>query len=332
MKHLQIIDQNRRASGGPFELIQGLRSEAAHRQRTLRGPVRCEGIGVHSGRPVTMTLRPGRANTGIIVVRMDVPPAARIIRVHWTQVEATQLATVVGNRYGLSASTVEHLMAAFRGCGVDNAVVELDGPEIPIMDGSSAPLVSLIQRAGLRTQAAVRRYLRVLKVVEVRQGDKLARLSPDDRPRFSVGIDFPSPVIGMQSYSVVLNDGVFERELAACRTFGFQSDLETLRAQGLAQGGSLDNAILVAGDRVANPGGLRFPDEFVRHKLLDSIGDLYLAGAPIIGSYTAFKPGHALNAALLEALFADDSAWCFATSDQIWQEEAESADPIRAFG
>jgi UDP-3-O-[3-hydroxymyristoyl] N-acetylglucosamine deacetylase len=235
---------------------------------------------------------------------------------------------VVGNGEGLSASTVEHLMAAFRGCGVDNAVVELDGPEVPIVDGSSAPLVQLIESVGLRLQPVARQYLRVLKAVEVRDGDKFARLSPDDLPRFSVAIDFSSPVIGRQSYSMVLREGAFQQQLAECRTFGFKDELQALRLQGLALGGSLDNAILVEGAQVVNHGGLRRPDEFVRHKMLDSIGDLYLAGAPIVGSYSAFKPGHAMNASLLGALFADADAWCMATSDEIWPEALYPLDPV----
>ncbi len=303
-----------------------------HRQQTLRTVVRLQGVGVHTGRPVTLTLKPTRPNTGVVFVRVDVPPGARIIRAHWTQVESTQLATVIGNENGLSASTVEHLMAAFRGCGVDNAVVELDGPEVPIADGSSAPLVALIEQAGLRAQSQARRYIRVLKPVEVRDGDKVARLTPADQALFSVAIDFPSQAIGAQHYSVDLQDGVFQRELAHCRTFGFSRDLEALRKQGLALGGSMDNAVLVDGDRVVNPEGLRCGDEFVRHKLLDSIGDLYLAGGPIIGAYSAYKPGHALNAVLLETLFSDANAWCWATSDEIWGAHADRSSLRRGHG
>lgn len=303
-----------------------------HRQKTVHSVVRLRGIGVHTGRPVNLTLKPARPNTGIVFVRADVPPGARIIRAHWSQVESTQLATVIGNQDGLSASTVEHLMAAFRGCGVDNAVVELDGPEVPIVDGSSAPLVSLIQRAGLRTQPQARRYVRVLKTVEVWDGDKHVRLAPADRALFEVRINFQSQAIGSQGYAVELQDGVFQRELAHCRTFGFRSELEALRQQGLALGGSLENAVLVDGDRVVNREGLRCADEFVRHKLLDSIGDLYLAGGPIVGAYSAFKPGHALNAMLLERLFSDVTAWSWGTSEDIWGTDMAWSGLQRAYG
>jgi UDP-3-O-[3-hydroxymyristoyl] N-acetylglucosamine deacetylase len=283
----------------------------------LSRPVRFAGIGLHTGQSITLTIRPRKADSGIVFVRRDVPGGASIIRAHWRQTRATQLATVLGNPYGLSVATVEHLLAALRGCGVDNAVIELDGPEVPIMDGSAAPMVELIEQAGLQTQTAARRYIRILQPVEVRDGDKFARLEPAANASFSVGIDFPSRAIGRQQYSLVLDEGVFQRELAVARTFGFLEQIAALRAQGLTRGGSLDNAIVIDGDRIMNPEGLRFADEFVRHKLLDSIGDLYLAGAPIIGHYQAFKPGHGLNAALLRALFAREQSWSLVTAPVI---------------
>jgi UDP-3-O-[3-hydroxymyristoyl] N-acetylglucosamine deacetylase len=283
-------------------------------QHTLRRPVRFAGIGLHTGRAISLTIRPRKAGAGIVFVRRDIPGVASIIHAHWRLTQATRLATVLGNQYGLSVATVEHLLAALRGCGVDNAVIELDGPEVPIMDGSAAPMVELIEQAGLQNQTVLRRFIRILHPVEVREGDKFARLEPSDEACFSIAIDFPSRAIGRQDYSLVLRDGVFQHQLAAARTFGFLDQIAALRACGLTRGGSLDNAIVIDGDRIINPEGLRFADEFVRHKLLDSIGDLYLAGAPIIGHYRAFKPGHGLNAALLRALFAGERSWTLETA------------------
>jgi UDP-3-O-[3-hydroxymyristoyl] N-acetylglucosamine deacetylase len=224
------------------------------------------------------------------------------------------LCTVLANEHGATVGTIEHLMAALSGCGIDNAVIELDGPEVPIMDGSAAPFVFLIECAGIAHQAAARRAIRVLRRVEVREGGRSVSLSPGTGSSFSFEIDFPSAAVAHQEGYIRLAQGSFEADLARARTFGFLSEVESLRARGLALGGSLDNAIVVDGDSVLNPGGLRFEDEFVRHKLLDSIGDLYLAGAPIIGHFHGHRSGHALNHRLLDALFADDAAWCFDTA------------------
>ncbi len=301
-------------------------------QRTLARSVRSIGLGLHTGKPVTLSLRPGRPDTGIVFVRTDAATGARLIRAHWRQVESTQLCTVVGNPDGLAVGTIEHLMAALRGSDVDNAMVELDGPEVPIMDGSAAPLVDLISRAGLVRQSAPRRFIEIRKLIEVREGDKFARLEPGPVAEFTVGIDFPSAAIGRQNYSIVLDRASFERELAPARTFGFIEQLAPLRDRGLTLGGSLNNAIVVDGDQILNADGLRFPDEFVRHKLLDSIGDLYLAGRAIIGHYKAYKPGHALNAALIERLFADTEAWSLVTSGDTASTGASSLEAMALAG
>ncbi len=292
------------------------------RQRTLRRAVSISGVGLHTGQNVTLTLRPGKPDAGVVFLRKDATAGTRIIRGNWRHVEYTQLATKLTNGEGLSALTVEHLMAALRACEVDNVVVELDSPEVPILDGSSKLLIALIDSAGQVAQAASRRFIRVLRPVEVREGDKWVRLEPGSGCTFDVEIDFPSAVIGRQRIALSLEGDSFRRELAAARTFGFMRDFDHLRQMGLVRGGSMDNAIVVDGDRVANPEGLRFPDEFVRHKLLDSIGDLYLAGAPILGHYRAFKPGHAMNAALVTQLLSAPDA-------HEWVSEAETVTTLR---
>lgn len=284
-----------------------------HVQTTLRRPVSIDGIGLHSATPVRLTLRPGRSGSGIVFVRRDAPSTARIIRADWRGVTSSRLATVLGNDRGFLAGTVEHLMAALRGCGVDNAVAEIDGPEVPIMDGSAAPFAAMVREAGVVGQRAARRVIRVLEPVRVRDGGKMAELLPYPVARFTVTVAFASRAIGRQRCDVTLDEGVFEREVAAARTFGFREQLDELRRQGLARGGSVANAVVVDGDHILNPEGLRFADEFARHKLLDSVGDLYLAGAPLLAHYQALRPGHALNVALLAALFANEDAWRYET-------------------
>nr|MDP9196608.1 UDP-3-O-acyl-N-acetylglucosamine deacetylase [Pseudomonadota bacterium] len=251
----------------------------------------------------------------ITFVRTDQPAATAVVPALWDRVTETRLCTVIANEHGVSVSTVEHLMAALRGCGIDNAVVEIDGPEVPIMDGSSAPFVFLIECAGIVDQDAPRRTIRILKEVTVRDGDKIATLSPAAESIFSCEISFESKVIGRQIGLVHLGEGRFRSDVSRARTFGFLHEVEYLRSIGLARGGSLDNAIVIDGDTILNEGQLRYPDEFVRHKILDSIGDLYLAGAPILGRFHAFRPGHALNSQLLRALFADRSAWTDDSAD-----------------
>jgi UDP-3-O-[3-hydroxymyristoyl] N-acetylglucosamine deacetylase len=220
-----------------------------------------------------------------------------------------RLCTVIANDAGVSVATIEHLMAALAALNIDNALVELDGPELPIMDGSALPFVQLLDRAGLRRQDAERRYIEVLDTVEIFDGDKLARLSPADRFEVAFEIDFPTALIGRQRIDLAVDEDSFRAELANCRTFGFAAEVEALRAAGLARGGSLDNAVVIDGDRLLNPEGLRRPDEFVRHKALDAVGDLYTLGAPLIGRFEGVKAGHALNNLVARALLEQPKAW-----------------------
>ncbi len=278
------------------------------RQRTLKNEVSCTGVSLHSGHDVTLTLKPAEANSGIVFNRTDIDVR---IPARWDYVVDTRMCTVLGNEDGVTVGTVEHLMAALAGCGIDNAEIELDGSEVPIMDGSSEPFVYLIECAGVIEQQAARRVIRVHKEVEVALGDSAVSLKPGDCLDLHVEIEFDSKAVQRQALSVGLMNGSFRKELSRARTFGFLHEVEQLRAAGLAKGGSLDNAIVVSGDDILNEGGLRFEDEFVRHKMLDAIGDLYLAGAPIIGRFNGARCGHAANNALLRALFADKSAWSY---------------------
>jgi len=285
-------------------------------QTTLHQAVNCAGIGLHSGRHIHLTLHPSDVNGGIVFVRGDAPPGQGIIPARWYQVVDTRLCTQIGNIHGFTVGTIEHLMAALNGAGVDNAVVELNGPEVPILDGSSAPWMALIESAGIMQQATERRLIQVLKPVMVREEDKWAMLKPATTRRFKVRIQFASPVIGMQSCALDLSPGSFAHAVSRARTFGFLEEVEHLRRLGLARGGSLANAVVIGDGQVLNPEGLRFSDEFVRHKTLDSVGDLYLAGAPILGSFHGYKPGHRLNHLLLHALLSQRDAWKFLEPDQ----------------
>jgi UDP-3-O-[3-hydroxymyristoyl] N-acetylglucosamine deacetylase len=277
-------------------------------QRTLKNSVSCTGVSLHGGHDVTLTLKPADAGHGIVFHRTDVDV---IVPARWDLVVDTRMCTVLGNADGVTVGTVEHLMAALAGCGIDNAILELDGAEVPIMDGSSEPFVRLIERAGVVEQSAPRRVIRVHKEVEVVTGDSAVSLKPGECLDLHVEIDFESKAVSRQALSVGLMNGSFRKELSRARTFGFLHEVEQLRAAGLAKGGSLENAIVVSGDRILNEDGLRFDDEFVRHKMLDAIGDLYLAGAPIIGQFSGARSGHAANNALLRALFADKDAWSY---------------------
>lgn len=280
-------------------------------QRTLQRATTCVGIGLHSGAAVTLTLRPAAPSTGIRFVRTDVAPGTGEIPAHWRAVADTRMCTVIANEHGVSVGTVEHLMAALAGCGVDNVIAELDGPEVPIMDGSSAPFCDVIADVGLIDQAQHRRVIRVLRTVEIEDHGRTAALAPAGHMALDVEIDFNDRVIARQAYSMGLVNGAFCKEVMSARTFGFLQEVEQLRAAGLARGGSLDNAIVVDDGKVLNDGGLRFDDEFVRHKVLDAIGDLYLAGAPIIGKFTGFKSGHEMHNKILAELFATPDAWTF---------------------
>jgi UDP-3-O-[3-hydroxymyristoyl] N-acetylglucosamine deacetylase len=279
-------------------------------QRTLRSAVECRGIGLHSGQPAAMTLRPAATDTGIVFRRLD---AGAEIRADWHNAKESALSTALSNGEGIEIGTIEHLMAALAGAAVDNAVVELDGPEVPIMDGSAAPFLQLIERVGVRVQDAARRAVKILKPVSVGLNGASAALVPEHGFSMSFEIDFDNPLIRRQDITVTFDRETFRSELAAARTFGLLDDWPRLKAAGLARGGSLDNAVVISGNRVLNDGGLRFADEFVRHKLLDAYGDLYLAGGPIIGQFRGVRSSHALNRQLLLALFADPEAWCRTT-------------------
>jgi len=292
------------------------------RQRTLKNSMSCTGVGLHGGDTVTMTLLPADANTGIHFRRADLDGDAAIIPARWDLVVDTRLCTVLGNESGVTIGTVEHVMAALAGCGIDNAVIEVDGPEVPIMDGSSEPFVFLIECAGVVEQDAPRRVIRIHKEIQIAEGEVEVSLTPGDCLDLNVRIDFDSKAVARQELSVGLMNGSFRKELASARTFGFLHEVEQLRAAGLAKGGSLENAIVVSGDEILNEEGLRYDDEFVRHKMLDAVGDLYLAGAPIIGCFNGARSGHAVNNRLLRKLFADETAWSY---DVIRGDEARKA-------
>lgn len=278
-------------------------------QKTLKKSFEINDIGLHSGDMVRMVVKPAGANAGIIFVRTDVSDRNNVIPALWDNVVDTRLCTVIGNEAGVTVGTIEHLMAALRGCGIDNAIVELDAPEVPVMDGSSAAFVEAIDAAGILDQDTKRKAIRVLKEVSVEKDGKRVTLSPSNDSEFKGKIVYNHPVIGTQEHAMQLVNGNFRHELANARTFGLMRDVEAMRAAGLALGGSLDNAVVLDDDKVLNKDGLRHDDEFIRHKLLDAIGDLYLAGAPILGAYDGQCAGHAMNNGILHALFADDSNW-----------------------
>ena len=271
---------------------------------------------------------PAAPDTGIVFRRLD---AGADIRARWENTIESSLSTVLSNGEGIRISTIEHLMAALAGSGIDNAVIELDGPEVPIMDGSAAPFLHLAERAGTVAQDEPRRAVKILKPVAVSDGEATAALLPDHGFSLSFEIDFANPLINRQDLSVTPDSETFKTELAPARTFGLLDDLPRLQAAGLGRGGSLDNVVVVSGSRVLNHGGLRYADEFVRHKLLDAIGDLYLAGGPIIGHFRGERSGHLLNSKLLAALFATPGACCFTTLSRgnaidalIWDERTRA--------
>ncbi len=286
------------------------------KQRTIKSVTRATGVGLHSGVKVTMMLRPAAPGTGIVFRRVDVDPPVEL-KADPYGVGDTRMASCL-EKDGVKLATVEHLMSALAGLGIDNLYVDVDAPEIPIMDGSAGPFVFLLQSAGIVEQDAPKRFIRVLRAVEVRDGDKWARLEPYNGFRLSFSILFNHPAVDQSGTRVEMDfaDDSYVRDIARARTFGFTQDVEALRSQGLALGGSLDNAIVMDEYRVLNAEGLRLPDEFVRHKLLDAIGDLYLAGHPLLGAFSAHKSGHALNNQLLRALLSDASAWEWATFER----------------
>lgn len=274
-------------------------------QQTIKTAVSFAGHGLHSGQPANLVIRPAKAGHGIWFRRTDLPADEGLIPARWNAVERTQLCTRLVNGAGASVSTVEHVMAALAGCGVGNALVEIDGPEVPIVDGSAQPFVAGLLRAGLFAQSAPARAIEVLREVEVSNGAARARLLPAAQLEIAFHIDFPDAAIGVQERELVVKNGAFVRELSDSRTFCRQADVDMMQEKGLALGGTLDNAVVVEGDRVLSPSGLRHADEPVRHKMLDALGDLALAGAPILGRYEGYRAGHALTNTLLRALFAD---------------------------
>jgi UDP-3-O-[3-hydroxymyristoyl] N-acetylglucosamine deacetylase len=279
------------------------------KQKTLKTEIGCTGVALHSGRKTTLTLKPAEENSGIRICRTDLVNGAREIIVNWANVVDTRLATTVGNDHGATVSTIEHLVAALAGCEIDNVLIEVDGPEIPIMDGSAAPFVFLVECAGTTEQSAHRTAIKILKPITVGDDTRSLSILPSDEFSLDFEIDFDSSAIDRQERAFQRVGANFKSDIARARTFGFEQEVDALRNAGLALGGSLDNAVVVSGDTILNEGGLRFDDEFVRHKILDCIGDLYLAGGPVIGEVIASLSGHELNNQLLRAVFADDDAW-----------------------
>ena len=275
-------------------------------QQTVTKPIHVRGIGLHSGVNVSMKLLPAETNFGIKFYRTDLD-SNNVIDAYWSNVSSTQLSTSISNKFGISVSTIEHLMSALSGLHVDNLKIEIDGPEVPIMDGSSKDFVDLIEKTPLKIQNKKRKIIKIKKNIKVVNDDSSAELKPNNQFSIDFEIDFPSSVISKQSCQLQLINGNYKSDIASARTFGFMKDVDILRSNGLALGGSLDNAVVVGDNKILNEDGLRFKDEFVRHKILDSIGDLYLAGAPIQGYFYGNKSGHYLNNLLLKSLFSEKS-------------------------
>lgn len=293
------------------------------RQRTLKNIIRATGVGLHTGEKVYLTLRPAAVDTGIVFRRVDLPQPVDIKAEPHNVGETRLSSTLVQN--GVKVSTVEHLMSALAGLGIDNAYVDLTAPEVPIMDGSASPFVFLLQSAGIEEQSAPKKFIRIKKTVEAKEGDKWVRFDPHPGFKLDLTIAFDHPVLSnsAQSVSVDFANTSFVKEVARARTFGFMHEVEAMRSQGLALGGSLDNAIVMDEFRVLNSDGLRYEDEFVKHKILDAIGDLYLLGHPLIGAFSGYKSGHALNNRLLRNLLADAEAWEFVSFER--KEDAPAA-------
>ena len=278
-----------------------------HLQRTLKKEIHCSSIGLHTGRKVNMKIKPAPVNTGVVFVRTDLSNAEPI-HADFNTVCDTTLATSLGVN-GATVSTVEHILSAFSGMGLDNAVIELDSFEVPIMDGSARPFVNMLKEVGTRTQGKAKKLLVIRKPVSVKEGESSAILLPSDEFKITYEIEFTHQSIGKQSYSMTFCDEKYEKEICHARTFGFLRDVEYLQAKGLGLGGSLDNAIILDHEKIINKDGLRMPDEFVKHKILDAIGDLFLLGMPIIGHFVARKSGHRLNNLLLRELMRRNDCW-----------------------
>ena len=293
-------------------------------QATLKKAVTFQGVGLHSGAPARLEIQPAPVNHGIVFRRTDRTPAVDI-PARWDHVRPSKLCTLMDDGQGTTLSTVEHVMAALAGTGIHNALILVDGPEVPILDGSAAPFVRAILRAGIALQQAELRAIRVLRPVEVREGEAFARLIPADHLEIDFQIDFADAAIGHQEKRLDMANGAFLRELADSRTFCRQADVEAMRRNGLALGGTYLNAVVVDGARVLSPGGLRHRDEAVRHKMLDAMGDLALAGAPLLARYTGHRAGHAMTNTLLRALFADPAAWCWETCSPALEDRLPGA-------
>lgn len=278
-------------------------------QHTIKTSIPCRGVGLHSGEAVSMVLHPAPTGHGIVFRRIDLEEGRNEIPARYDAVTNTTLCSTIANDSGASVATIEHLMAAIAGLGVDNLLIELDGPEVPVMDGSAEPFAFLLDCAGIVEQELPRKAIRILRDVTVSHGDSVVTISPANEFLVEMVIDFDSAAIGRQSLAVQVSPELFRNDIAKARTFGFLHEVEAMRKAGLGRGGSLENAVVIDGDRVMNDEGLRFTDEFVRHKILDCIGDLALAGHPILGHVVAEKAGHALNNKLLHAVFADPANW-----------------------
>jgi UDP-3-O-[3-hydroxymyristoyl] N-acetylglucosamine deacetylase len=288
------------------------------KQRTLKNKVRATGVGVHLGQRVEMTIRPAAPDTGIVFCRTDLP-GAPAVRAHALNVNDTRMSTrIVDEKTGARAATVEHLMSAFAGLGIDNAYVDLSAEEVPIMDGSAGPFIFLMQSAGIEEQGRAKRYMRVKKHLELKEKDRYVSLSPFNGFKLQFNIQFDHPVFEKSASDIEVDFAKvsYAREVARARTFGFTHEVEAMRSAGLGRGGSLDNVIVIDDFRVLNVDGLRFDDEFVKHKTLDAIGDLYMLGHPLIGAFRGVKSGHAMNNLLVRALLADETAWEFVTFDK----------------
>ncbi|MBV7315762.1 UDP-3-O-acyl-N-acetylglucosamine deacetylase [Shewanella sp. NIFS-20-20] len=286
-------------------------------QRTVQKMVKTIGVGLHSGNKVTLTIKPAPVNSGIKLVRTDLEPAV-VIPALADQVRETTMCTALVNDDGVRISTIEHLFAALAGLGIDNAIIEVNAPEIPIMDGSASPFVFLLQSAGIAQQSALKKYMRIKKTVRVEDGDKWAELRPFDGFRVNFSIDFAHPEIARSQQHMMLDfsASAFVKEISRARTFGFMRDIEYLRANNLALGGSMENAVVLDEYRVLNPDGLRYEDEFVKHKILDAFGDLYVCGHSLVGEFCAHKTGHALNNQLVRAVLAQADAWELVSFEQ----------------
>lgn len=294
-------------------------------QTTLSRVLEFSGVGLHSGMKVNVSIKPGKENTGIVFVRTDLKDGIekRKIQANYSFVSDTSLCTTIENQYGVKVSTIEHIMAAFNGCGVDNAIVELDSPEVPIMDGSSLPFLYLIEDAGIMQQSSKREILKILKKIEVCEENKICSISPSEGSDFIVKIDFESLAVGKQSASLSIKDYGFRDLAANARTFGFMKDVEYMKSLGLGLGGNLENCVIIDGDRVINPEGLRHANEFSRHKLLDAIGDLYTAGHRIQGCYKGIRSGHHMNNLLLRKIFSSSLNYKIINSEESFLEKID---------